>query len=191
MFNLSLNSENAMQELEAVQRFFDHYKDISCDEVPFSPMVRKMCEANRCGSVGKSWTCPPAIAPVEELQAGLEKYERFLIVDKVYELESSYDWKGMMAGAKDFQDRIQNLRKAIKESLAPEDFVVLGVGACQVCETCSYVDGEPCRFPEKALYSVEAYGIDAMKMMKDAGLKYYNGPNTVTYIGGVFFQSQS
>ncbi|SHK22388.1 Predicted metal-binding protein [Desulfatibacillum alkenivorans DSM 16219] len=174
-----------------VQDRFDHHKEIAREDVPFNPMVRKMCEANRCGSVGKSWTCPPALASVEELLAGLEKFDRFLIIDKVYELESSYDWKGMMAGAKDFQDRIQNLRNAIRESLSLEDFVILGVGACQVCETCSYANGEPCRFPEKALYSVEAYGIDAMKMMKDAGLKYYNGPNTVTYIGGVFFLSQS
>ena len=43
------------------------------------------------------------------------------------------------------------------------------------------------RFPERALPSVESYGIDVYNTVKGTELKYINGPNTVTYFGMVFF----
>jgi hypothetical protein len=49
------------------------------------------------------------------------------------------------------------------------------------------MDGEPCRFPEKAISSVEACGIDVMSLSKSAGVRYNNGKNTVTYIGAVLY----
>ena len=42
--------------------------------------------------------------------------------------------------------------------------------------------------PEKALSSLEAYGIDVYQTTKDTDLKYINGADTVTYFGIVLFQ---
>ncbi|MHC6180562.1 DUF2284 domain-containing protein [Clostridium sp. JNZ X4-2] len=55
------------------------------------------------------------------------------------------------------------------------------------CERCTYLDGEDCRCPDRALSSVEAYGIDVISLEKDVGISYYNGPNTVSYVGLILF----
>jgi len=65
--------------------------------------------------------------------------------------------------------------------------ILLGAGSCLLCPQCSYVDGEVCRRPGDMIVSLEACGIDVMRLMKDNELPYYGGPNTVTYIGGVAF----
>jgi hypothetical protein len=35
---------------------------------------------------------------------------------------------------------------------------------------------------------VEAYGIDVMKMEVDAGIPYYNGKGTYSFVGLILFQ---
>jgi len=37
------------------------------------------------------------------------------------------------------------------------------------------------------MVSLEACGMEVMALMKDSGLKYYHGKNTVTFIGGLFY----
>ena len=58
-------------------------------------------------------------------------------------------------------------------------------GGCGVCARCSKLDDEPCRFPERAIPSLEAYGVDVYRTSKNAGLAYVNGPNTVTFFGAL------
>ena len=175
--------------LDTIQSLFDHYQDIPSARVSFSPQVREMCAQNKCGSYGKSWTCPPALNPIEELQARLAPYDRFMLFDRVYSVKSNLDWDGMMDAGREFQTRVNKLRKRLHK-LAPDfDFQILGAGHCQLCQPCTYQDKEPCRHPQEAVYSLEAYGIDVVQAMKQAGLKYYNGKNTVTYICGVFYFS--
>ena len=63
----------------------------------------------------------------------------------------------------------------------------LGAGGCGVCEVCAKKTGEPCRFPDKAMPSLEAYGVNVSELARAAGMKYVNGQNTVTYFGAVLF----
>jgi predicted metal-binding protein len=170
-----------------VSELFDRHKGVPVSDIPFDNEVRKLCEQNMCGCYGKSWTCPPAIGAVEELQSRLSAYTHSLIFYKVYPLEDSFDWEGMMTSVKNFQTKTFKLKKKIQEQTAAPDFLLLGAGACQLCDSCTYPEQEPCRHPDDALFSVESYGIDAMKMMMENGLKYNNGPNTVTYIGILFY----
>ena len=85
---------------------FDQSKDISAASAPFDDEVRKMCEQNTCGKFGKSWTCPPAVGPVEELRSRIASYRDLMIFIKIYTLEDSFDWEGMLNSAKDFQQKI-------------------------------------------------------------------------------------
>lgn len=89
-----------------------------------------------------------------------------------------------MDGAKEFNDRLLKLKKDIDKS---KDIMVLGAGACTLCDKCFYIDQKKCRRPDDAIISCEAFGIDVMTLMKENELKYNNGANTVTYIGGVLY----
>lgn len=173
-----------MAEIQSiVSQYFADNKEIPVDTIEIKPEVRKYCEMNQCGNYGKNWTCPPAVGPLEDAAAKFSRYLNFLLVYHVYTLKNSFDLTGMKKGAADFQDRLQTVRRMLKE--ADFDFMVLGAGGCHLCPKCSYTEGEPCRRPGEAIISCEAYGIDVMSLMKKHDLKYNNGPNTVTYIGGI------
>ena len=83
-------------------------------------------------------------------------------------------------------DLTQKVRKELADCFGPEA-LHLGAGGCRVCPVCANREDKPCRFPEKALSSLEAYGINVSKLAELAGMKYINGQNTVTYFGAVFF----
>jgi hypothetical protein len=69
-----------------------------------------------------------------------------------------------------------------------ESFLPMGSGGCgQNCGTCTYPD-EPCRFPDRAFTSMEAYGLLVTDVCKSAETPYYYGKNTVTFTSCVLFQ---
>lgn len=54
----------------------------------------------------------------------------------------------------------------IEENSDLNKFLPLNAGPCTFCAKCTFLDGEPCRFPDKAVFSVEACGIDVMAQEK-------------------------
>ena len=68
-----------------------------------------------------------------------------------------------------------------------EVFLPMGSGGCGMqCAKCTYPD-QPCRFPDKAFTSMEAYGLLVTDVCKSADTPYYYGRNTVTFTSCVLF----
>ena len=151
-------------------------------DVPFDTELRKACEVNSCGRYGRNYTCPPHTGTVEELIAQAGVYEDMLLFQTIGQLEDSYDFEGMQ----DASVVHKALTQGVFDDLELEDYLVLGAGGCNICEECGALTDEPCRDPERALASLESYGINVSKTAALAGMKYINGVNTVTYFSGVF-----
>lgn len=173
-----------MNVLEEAKKEFQNCNELSREAITLSQEVRDLCEQNTCGNYGKNWACPPAVAPLDEIRKKFDEFANFIVLSQVYELEDSMDFEGMMEGAKDFQNRLVKLNKLLRESGIK--YMLLGVGGCGLCPKCTYPD-EPCRRPDDQIISLEAHGIEVVKLMKDNGLKYNNGPNTMTYMGGILY----
>ena len=161
--------------------------DISVDA-----SFRSLCETNSCGNYGKNYMCPPDIGDIGELMAELKTYELAMVYQTVEKLEDSYDFEGMMDAGKKHNDLAQKLREwanaAVEEALgqgARMQILHLGAGGCRVCPVCGRRTGEPCRFPEKAIGSLEAYGVNVSLLAEAAGMRYINGQDTVTYFGAI------
>lgn len=159
---------------------------IPVTRIEFEPEFRKLCEQNSCGMYGRSWMCPPCVGPVDELIARAKSYRTALIYQTVDSLEDSYDFEGMMAAGRRMNALAQRIRTELADAFGP-DVLYLGAGGCRVCEVCAKREDKPCRFPDKALPSLEAYGMNVSRLAQIAGMKYINGQNTVTYFGGVLF----
>ncbi|HJA66742.1 MAG TPA: DUF2284 domain-containing protein [Candidatus Mediterraneibacter cottocaccae] len=65
-----------------------------------------------------------------------------------------------------------------------EPWIQIRFGSCRKCGKCTYPDA-PCRFPERTHGSLEGYGIMVSELAGQAGIRYINGTNTVTYFGGL------
>lgn len=158
---------------------------LDVDTIPFEPEFRKLCESNACGMYGRSWMCPPDIGPVEELIVQAKRFRQILVFQTVNALEDSYDFEGMLAAGGEMNRLMADLRQKLTE-LNVRPYLLLGAGGCRVCQRCAKADGQPCRNPEQALSSLEAYGINVSALAPMAGMKYINGSDTVTFFGAVF-----
>lgn len=159
---------------------------VPVDEIHFEPEFRKLCESNACGMYGKSWMCPPDAGSVEDLIARAKRFRWALVLQTVDALEDSYDIEGMLAAG----EKMNRLMDAVcqeADEMGLRRRLLLGAGGCRVCRRCAKADSQPCRYPERALSSLEAYGINVSVLAPQAGMKYINGPNTVTFFGAVLF----
>jgi predicted metal-binding protein len=147
----------------------------------FNPIYRSFCEANRCGHFRKNWKCPPFAGEVEDLINEAKEYDRAVVYQVIGQLKHSLDWKGTVAAGKIFN----SISFQIIENLLPQldKALVLGSGPCQLCDKCAKRTDEACRHPEKAFRSMEANCIDVNALAGVCGMKYINGPNTVTFFG--------
>ncbi|MEG1381435.1 MAG: DUF2284 domain-containing protein [Ruthenibacterium sp.] len=162
-----------------------HAAVLSVKDIPFEREFRKMCEQNACGMYGKSWMCPPFVGEIDTLIAQAQHYQTALVYQTIGTLEDSYDFEGMMEAGAKMNALTQKLRAAFDGSL--KNALHLGAGGCRVCEKCAKRDEKPCRFPEQALSSLEAYGISVSQLAALCDMKYINGQNTVTYFGAILF----
>ena len=90
----------------------------------------------------------------------------------------------MEEGMTQFKMVCRNIDRQIRDYL--KDFLILSNEGCDMCTECTYPDA-PCRFPEQAHGSLEGYGILVSELAGQAGIRYINGKNTVTYFGGLAF----
>lgn len=161
---------------------FDHFGMLNTAALEFNPAVRDMCAAGRCGMYGKCWTCPPGCGTLEEISVRAAAYSRGVLLQTTGQLEDDFDVETMMGTEKLQKERfkafVTELRKAYPDCLP------MSSGACTMCPECTYPDA-PCRFPKLAIPSMEAYGLVVSKTCEDSGMKYYYGPQTITYSGCV------
>ena len=162
--------------------------EVAVADIVFNPAFRDACAMNQCGKYGTNWACPPAVGEPAELEARARQFTRGLVIQTVWPLEDEFDFDGMMAGN---SKHAALLNKAVARvvPLLPDaaTHLAFGAGACSLCETCTFPDGEPCRLPGQAMSAIEAYGIDVAALITSAGLSYNNGPNTVSYVGLILF----
>lgn len=159
---------------------------IEAKEIKTDKVFRNMCASNSCGMYGKCYMCPPDVGEIDELMAQVGEYDYALVYQTVTELEDSFDFEGMVKAKKKTYPLAQSLRKVFADMNITK-VIHLGAGGCGVCETCAKREEEPCRFPEKAMPSLEAYGVNVSELAKASGMKYINGQDTVTYFGADLF----
>ena len=159
---------------------------VEIDNLKYYQEVRQHCEVNTCRKYATSWACPPAIGTLEECKARVESYQKMLLFTKKYELEDSFDFEGMIDGLKDFKKTAEEFQSSLKGVL--KNCIVLSNQQCARCEKCTYPDA-PCRFPEYLHHSLEGYGFVVSDLANEAGVRYNNGANTVTYLGALLFRT--
>ena len=140
--------------------------------------VRDACAVNTCGKYDTNWACPPGCGSLDECRENVSKYTWGIVLQTCGQLEDSLDFEAIMETAaehdKNFLALLEPMREAFPGMLA------LGAGTCSICAKCAYPD-KPCRFPDKKVSSVEAYGMAVNEFATKNGLKYNYGPNTMTY----------
>ena len=162
----------------AAQSGFTHCVPLNIHALEFLQEVRDMCNADQCDRYGKSWSCPPACASLEEMRARVLEYEDGLLVQTVGEIEDSYDWEGIMDAGARHKANFGRLWDELDERFP--SVLAMGAGACNLCASCTYPE-TPCRFPQRMSASMEASGLFVSKVCTDNDLKYNYGQDRIAF----------
>ena len=87
---------------------------------------------------------------------------------------------------RDFKRAVERFDERLKALVT--DYMLLSNEGCGRCETCTYPSA-PCRFPDRLYHSIEGYGFAVNELAAEAGLRYNNGVNTVTFFGALLFNA--
>lgn len=155
-----------------------HIAPLDCNTIELLSEVRDMCASDKCGQYGKKWSCPPGCGSLEECEKKIRSYRYGILVQTVGEMEDSMDYDAMMETERLHKEHFLAFDEYLRE-LYPNR-LPLGSGCCTRCKECTYPDA-PCRFPEKSMSSMEAYGMLVTQVCQANNLPYYYGPNTISY----------
>ena len=168
---------------EAKKLGFDVAVELDAQQLVAREDVRAMCVEDKCGAYNKNWTCPPAIGSVEKCQQQMRRYKRGILLQTVGHMHKAVDSKCYRETEQRHMKNFYALAEAIRK--VHPDALCLGAGGCRICKQCAYP--EPCRFPDKAVSSMEGYGLFVTQVCRDAGIPYHHGDRTITYTACVLF----
>lgn len=162
---------------------FDEAKPLKVATLKPMKSVRDMCAEDKCRAYQKNWTCPPAIGTLEECEARMQCYSYGILLQTVGHLQKRIDSRTIRDTERRHMEYFRGFSDKVREVYP--DALCLGAGGCRICKTCAFP--EPCRFPEKALSSMEGYGLFVTQVCRDNDLPYYHGEGTITYTACVLF----
>ncbi|MFX1314345.1 MAG: DUF2284 domain-containing protein [Promethearchaeota archaeon] len=177
---------------------------IKLEDIFFDPKVQNYCvNPNfKCPNFGHSWACPPETPYLEEEVAN---YQKFFLVYVKFNLREYYK-EEKIKNPKKSEESIKNaffMKNFLRDNLEHEivnfieqiqnpyrEKLILWDGFCRVCynkrdKGCNYDSGNPCRYPNKKRYSMEAVGIDVTKTVKNLNFDIEWPPNDFIYRFGL------
>lgn len=165
---------------------FQHYGIFDASKLRFLPEVREMCAADKCHLYDRCWSCPPACGTIEDSRRKAAEFSWGIVLQSTGDMEDDFDVEVMM-GTEDLEkSRLTSFVELIIND-GESEYLPMGAGGCHICNKCTYPDA-PCRFPDKMITSMEAYGLVVSEVCELADTKYYYGPLTITYTSCVLFK---
>ena len=160
------------------------YTYIDPKELEFSSRIRYICQAE-CPMYGKSWACPPAVGEVDACKKCCGEYENCLLVGTIVEVNDITDIEETLSTRVDHEAVTNEIRELMRQQgIEP---YILSTEACAACERCAYLDGKPCRFPDRMHPCIESHGINVIPVLENNGLEFQYGGNIVTWYSLLFF----
>ncbi len=177
-----IDLEKLEQQLSELPLYF--YGFIDPDALEFSQRIRYICTAE-CPMYNKTWACPPAVGEVGECEKKCHAYSRCLMIGTIAEVQDIANIDETLATRPDHEEMTNTVRDFFRQQ-GVEPYV-LSTEACAVCERCAWLDGEPCRHPDRMHPCVESHGINLIPTLEENGLVFQYGENIVTWYSLLFF----
>jgi predicted metal-binding protein len=170
--------DSAILTREALEEGFSQAGELNVAALVFMPEIREMCSADRCHQYNKNWRCPPGCGSIEDAAKRAAEYSFGILVQTTGRMEDDFDYETIQETGGRHKKNFASLVEKLRGRYA--DILPMGAGTCTICEKCTYPDA-PCRFPDKSISSMEAYGLWVSKVCELSGIPYNYGKSTITY----------
>ena len=177
-----MDREKLEQQLSELPLYACFYTDPATLE--YSDRVRWICE-HECPRYGKTWACPPGVGTVAQCSGKCQSYQNCLVIGTVTETEDIGNMEMTLATRPEHEAITGQVRQMFRDQ-GIEPFI-LSTEACDICDRCAILDGEPCRLPDRMHPCVESHGINLIPTLEENGLPFQYGDNVVTWYSLLFF----
>lgn len=154
------------------------------EDLTFSERIRHVCETE-CPMYGKSWACPPAVGSVAECRARCMRFSGALVITTVTEVRDITDMEETLATRAPHEEITRQVKMILEKEAG--EVMALSTEACAFCSSCAYLEGKPCRYPERMFPCVESYGIIASDLAEKYGIEFFSG-NLVTWFSVLLYR---
>ena len=176
-----IDREKLNEALAELPLYF--YEWIDPELLEFSERIRWICQ-HECPMYDRSWACPPAVGSVEQCRKKCGGYKSCLMISTITEVPDIADIDGTLATRGDHEAVTNAVRELLRQQ-GVEPYI-LSTEACAHCERCAWLDGQPCRYPERMHPCVESHGINVIPVLDRYGLTFQYGENVVTWFSLLF-----
>ena len=171
--------ESQLAELPLYGYFF-----IDPNALEFSDRIRWICE-HECPMCGRTWACPPGVGSVEHCKEKCLSHAQCLMIATIVEVNDITDINETLATRPEHEEITNQVRDLMRAQ--GTDPYVLSTEACAICQRCAYLDGEPCRYPDRMHPCVESHGINVIPVLEENGIDFQFGANVVTWVSLLFY----
>lgn len=182
-------------------------KLINSDDIVFDEDIQNQCVSPgfRCPNYKSSWSCPPESPYLEKK---VRSFDRFFLIYSIFNIKEYIESEKKKHPKKSenliryslYDMTLNNKKKSPLPDLLEKEvnifvenynqsygeMLILWAGTCRLCpeklnESCAYIKGKSCRFPDEIRYSMESVGIDVMKTVKNVDLPIENPSREFDY----------
>lgn len=160
------------------------YRIIDTKPLKAEERVRIVCE-KECSRYNTTWACPPAVGCLEECERKIHEYPKAVFFSSVAEVNDIMDMEELLRTRNVHEELTTEIGNYLKGE--GHEIFILSTESCDLCESCTYPEGKPCRFPEKMHPCLESYGIVAAQIVEEEQMEYQLGGSTVLWFSMVLF----
>lgn len=171
-------------ELQLAQLPLYVYLYIDPKGLEFSERIRYICQTE-CPMYNKTWACPPGTGEVCACEKKCLGYNSCLLVGTITETEDISNMENTLATRPEHEAITNQIREFFREQ-GVEPYI-LSTEACSICERCAYLEGEPCRMPDRMHPCIESHGINLIPTLEENGLDFYYSTDVITWYSLLFF----
>ena len=177
-----LNREKLEEQLSQLPLYI--YTYIDPRGLEFSQRIRYICQAE-CPMYGTTWACPPAVGEVDACQEKCLSYQNCLLIGTITETDDIANIVATLATRPEHEHLTNEIRDLFRQQ-GVEPYI-LSTEACAACDRCAYLDGQPCRHPDRMHPCLESHGINIIPTLEENGLEFQFGSNMITWYSLLFF----
>ncbi len=176
--------DRALLEEQLSQLPLYFYGHIDPRTLEFSSRIRYICRAE-CPMYGTTWACPPATGEIDACREKLMGYTHCLLIGSIAEVEDISDIGQTLATRPEHEALTNTVGEMLRQQNVEP--YILSTEACAECDRCAYLDGQPCRHPDRMHPCIESQGINIIPTLETLGLEFQYGGNIVTWYSLLFY----
>ena len=163
------------------------YRILETGDIGVEERVRDICRLE-CERYGSTWACPPAVGTLAECENKIRSFPKAVFFSGVAEVSDIMNMEEMLSTRRAHEELTTEVGKYLQGKGC--QVYILSTESCDICENCAYIEGKPCRFPERMHPCLESHGVVVHEIVEKEAMEYNLGGNTILWFSMVLYREK-